>query len=100
MSGAALSGRLAVVTGAGTGIGAAISRELTRRGLAVVPTDLDEAAAARTAQQCNSPASYRLDVTDEESIAHAVAAALARATAHPQSGCRTPACRKCSRSSR
>jgi meso-butanediol dehydrogenase/(S,S)-butanediol dehydrogenase/diacetyl reductase len=72
MSGAPLSGPLAVVTGAGAGIGAAISRELARRGLAVVPTDLDEAAAARTAQQCDSPASYRLDVTDEKSIAHAV----------------------------
>jgi len=59
---------LAVVTGAGSGIGAAISRELAARGFVVVPTDLDEASAARTAQDCGSPAFYRLDVTDDSGV--------------------------------
>jgi meso-butanediol dehydrogenase / (S,S)-butanediol dehydrogenase / diacetyl reductase len=63
-----MSGGLAVVTGAGSGIGAAISRELAARGFVVVPTDLDETSAARTAEQCGSPASYRLDVTDDSAI--------------------------------
>jgi NAD(P)-dependent dehydrogenase (short-subunit alcohol dehydrogenase family) len=63
-----MSGQLAVVTGAGSGIGAATSRELAARGFTVVPTDLEESLAARTAAQCNAPAFYTLDVTDVESI--------------------------------
>jgi NAD(P)-dependent dehydrogenase (short-subunit alcohol dehydrogenase family) len=39
---------LAVVTGAGSGIGAAFAVELARRGGAVVCSDIDEAAAQRT----------------------------------------------------
>ena len=63
-----MTDQLAVVTGAGSGIGAAISRELATRGLTVVPTDLDADAAARTAKECGAPASYRLDVTDAAGV--------------------------------
>ncbi len=42
-------GASAVVTGAGSGIGAAFAAELGRRGGAVVCSDIDEAAAQRTA---------------------------------------------------
>lgn len=42
-------GALAVVTGAGSGIGAAFAVELGKRGGAVVCSDIDEAAAQRTA---------------------------------------------------
>jgi NAD(P)-dependent dehydrogenase (short-subunit alcohol dehydrogenase family) len=42
-------GASAVVTGAGSGIGAAFAVELARRGGAVVCSDIDEAAAQRTA---------------------------------------------------
>lgn len=42
-------GASAVVTGAGSGIGAAFAMELGRRGGAVVCSDIDEAAAHRTA---------------------------------------------------
>ncbi|HUC13773.1 MAG TPA: SDR family NAD(P)-dependent oxidoreductase [Acidimicrobiales bacterium] len=63
-----MSGAVAVVTGAGSGIGAAISRELAGRGFVVVPTDLDEASAARTAEDCGSPAFYRLDVTNASGV--------------------------------
>lgn len=41
-------GALAVVTGAGSGIGAAFAVELSRRGGRVVCSDIDEAAAAKT----------------------------------------------------
>ncbi|HEY7052666.1 MAG TPA: SDR family NAD(P)-dependent oxidoreductase [Mycobacterium sp.] len=41
---------LAVVTGAGSGIGAAFAVELARRGGRVVCSDIDEVAAARTAE--------------------------------------------------
>jgi NAD(P)-dependent dehydrogenase (short-subunit alcohol dehydrogenase family) len=42
-------GALAVVTGAGSGIGAAFATELGRRGGAVVCSDIDESAAQQTA---------------------------------------------------
>ena len=63
-----MTGPVAVVTGAGSGIGAAISRELATRGFTVIPTDVDESSAARTAETCGAPASYLLDVTDTTSI--------------------------------
>ena len=63
-----MTGPVAVVTGAGSGIGAAISRELATRGFTVIPTDVDESSAARTADTCGAPASYLLDVTDTTSI--------------------------------
>jgi len=49
-----VNGTLAVVTGAGSGIGAAISGELASRGFTVIPTDIDESAAARTAEACGA----------------------------------------------
>jgi meso-butanediol dehydrogenase / (S,S)-butanediol dehydrogenase / diacetyl reductase len=55
---------LAVVTGAGSGIGAAIVRELVARGARVVVTDLDGSAADAVAAEAGAEASYQLDVTD------------------------------------
>jgi meso-butanediol dehydrogenase / (S,S)-butanediol dehydrogenase / diacetyl reductase len=63
-----MSKKIAVVTGAGSGIGAAISRTLAARGHHVVVTDLDEAAAARVAQEVDGEA-RGLDVTDDAAVA-------------------------------
>ena len=42
---------IAVVTGAGRGFGREIARLLSGRGYTVLATDIDEAAAARTADE-------------------------------------------------
>jgi NAD(P)-dependent dehydrogenase (short-subunit alcohol dehydrogenase family) len=58
--------RGAVVTGAGSGLGREIARELARRGWRVFATDLDADAAARTAADLGPNAgSAPLDVRDE-----------------------------------
>lgn len=58
----------ALVTGAGTGIGAAIARELATRGHAVAVTDVDELAAHRVASELEKAVGLGLDVTDRASI--------------------------------
>jgi meso-butanediol dehydrogenase / (S,S)-butanediol dehydrogenase / diacetyl reductase len=58
-----MSQPVAAVTGAGSGIGAAIARELGRRGFHVVATDVDAAAAGTTAADIASAEAHRLDVT-------------------------------------
>ena len=63
-----MSGPVAVVTGAGSGIGAAISGELAQRGFTLIPTDLDHASVALTAKACGAPAAYELDVRDAEAV--------------------------------
>ena len=73
--------KIAVVTGAGSGIGRAIATELAARDHAVVVTDLDLAAAEATAKELarvGSPdaSALALDVTDAaqaKSVAEAVA---------------------------
>lgn len=68
--------KVAVVTGAGSGIGAAISRELSRRGHAVLATDLDPTAAERVAGECEDALALAVDVTDRASIEAAAALAV------------------------
>ncbi len=58
----------ALVTGAGTGIGAAIARELGARGHAVAVTDIDLDAALGVAANLEQAVALRLDVTDRSSV--------------------------------
>jgi NAD(P)-dependent dehydrogenase (short-subunit alcohol dehydrogenase family) len=63
-----LSGKVAVVTGSGSGIGQAISSLFGRQGAHVVALDLDEASAARTAEAIRSTGAgadaFACDVAD------------------------------------
>lgn len=74
---ARLSGRIAIVSGAGRGIGAGIAHRLSNDEAVVVCVDIDADAAARTAEVCGGRAtSYRLDVSDSaacDSLVTAVA---------------------------
>jgi NAD(P)-dependent dehydrogenase (short-subunit alcohol dehydrogenase family) len=60
----------ALVTGAATGIGAAIARELSERGYSVAVTDIDEEAAGRLGTELGT-FHTRLDVTDATSVGRA-----------------------------
>jgi NAD(P)-dependent dehydrogenase (short-subunit alcohol dehydrogenase family) len=69
---------VAVVTGAGGGLGRAIALDLAGRGYLIQATDIDAAAAASTAAEIGAGASSsELDVTDQEAC-HAIATAAAR----------------------
>jgi NAD(P)-dependent dehydrogenase (short-subunit alcohol dehydrogenase family) len=76
------AGKQAIVTGGGSGIGAALCRALVAAGADVVCTDVDGAAAARTVESLGGPGSATsviLDVTDPAAVKAAVDAVVARA---------------------
>jgi NAD(P)-dependent dehydrogenase (short-subunit alcohol dehydrogenase family) len=62
-----LEGRVAVVTGGGSGIGAASCRRLASEGATVVVADLDEATGSAVAQDV-SGLFVRADVTDADDV--------------------------------
>jgi NAD(P)-dependent dehydrogenase (short-subunit alcohol dehydrogenase family) len=69
-----LSGKVAVVTGAGSGIGRALAVELANRGARVAISDIDASGLEETRNLCGSAdvRSYKLDVSSaEEFTAHA-----------------------------
>jgi NAD(P)-dependent dehydrogenase (short-subunit alcohol dehydrogenase family) len=72
-----LSGRLAMVTGAGQGVGAGIARLLAGQGAVVVVNDLDGGRAAHTVSSIESAGGKAVpcvfDVTDFDAVAAAVA---------------------------
>jgi gluconate 5-dehydrogenase/2-deoxy-D-gluconate 3-dehydrogenase len=74
-----LAGRVAVVTGAGSGLGRAIALGLAEEGSRIAAIDVDPAANAETVSAVGSEAvGYDLDVTDRRAVDAAVDAIAAR----------------------
>ncbi|MBX7548487.1 bifunctional aldolase/short-chain dehydrogenase [Streptomyces sp. tea 10] len=74
-----LATRVALVTGAGSGIGRAVARRLVAEGACVVVADLNADSAAAVAQELGGSdraVAVSVDVTDEEQIAAAFRAAV------------------------
>src|ERR1700709_523042 len=67
-----LDGKVAAITGAGSGIGRALALELTGRGTRVALADIDTSAVEETAQRCRQlggqAVSYGLDVSDRSAV--------------------------------
>ncbi|MET8976386.1 SDR family oxidoreductase [Streptomyces sp. NPDC004539] len=75
-----LDGKVAVVTGAASGIGRSITRAFVAAGAKVLAADIDEAGVRRTADLCDDPEAVRplrADVSDADDVAAAVEAAEA-----------------------
>jgi len=87
MAGSPLDGRIAVVTGAGSGLGAAMARVFASAGMAVAALDIDGPAAEVTArglaEELGVPTTWaRTDVGDADSVG-----AAARHVAETLGGC-------------
>jgi 3-oxoacyl-[acyl-carrier protein] reductase len=69
-----IAGRVAIVTGAASGMGRATAKLLAAEGAKVAVTDLDLAACEAVAAECGGGArAYALDVADKDAIARVVA---------------------------
>ncbi|MEI8409163.1 MULTISPECIES: SDR family NAD(P)-dependent oxidoreductase [unclassified Kribbella] len=72
-------GRVALVTAAAQGIGAAVARRIAAEGGSVVVTDLQEEKLAQVAEELGEQAiAVRVDVTNRDEVDAAVAAAIER----------------------
>jgi len=76
-----LDGRIAIVTGAGSGMGRAMAREFHEQGASVVAVDIRGSAAGETAALVNDPdrsLAMAADVSDRDDVERVIAAVTAR----------------------
>jgi NAD(P)-dependent dehydrogenase (short-subunit alcohol dehydrogenase family) len=71
-----LAGKVALVTGGGSGIGAECVRALAAEGAQVLVVDLNEEAAAAVAGEVDGARAFATDVTDPDACTAMVAAAV------------------------
>jgi NAD(P)-dependent dehydrogenase (short-subunit alcohol dehydrogenase family) len=72
-----MRGRVAIVTGGGSGIGAEIVRAMAKRGATIVIADIDEAAGKSVAAELDQVTSVTLDVREAAAVADLVTAVKA-----------------------
>ena len=92
---ARLAGKVALITGAGTGIGRATAMLFAREGAKVVVAEINATAGEETAHLAgNGAIAIRTDVTDEASVQAAIQATVAQFGAlhvlHNNAGGSTP----------
>lgn len=69
-----ITGRVAIITGAGSGMGRATAKLFAAEGALVAITDLDLAACEAVAAECGDNArAYALDVSDKDAVTQTVA---------------------------
>lgn len=71
-----LEGKVAIVTGAGSGIGEATARLMSHEGASVAVADVNRAEAERVASELPAAVAIEVDVSNEESVARMVASAV------------------------
>jgi NAD(P)-dependent dehydrogenase (short-subunit alcohol dehydrogenase family) len=71
-----LDGKVAIVTGAGSGIGEATARLMAHEGASVVVADINRPAAERVAAELAQGVAVEVDVSDESSIVRMINAAV------------------------
>src|SRR2546430_2604656 len=71
-----LEGKVAIVTGAGSGIGEATARLMAREGASVVVADINGTEAERVAGELGSAVAVEVDVSDEPSVVRMVETAV------------------------
>ena len=74
---AELEGKVAIITGAGKGLGQAIAERFGRAGATVVVSDINEAAARKVAENIPGATAHTCDVRDEEQVKGLVDATVA-----------------------
>lgn len=73
-----LDGRVALVTGGGSGIGRATAHALAQAGAHVAVSDIDEDAARTVAEEIGRGDAHRLDVADEAAVQRVIGAVVDR----------------------
>ena len=74
---AELEGKVAIITGAGKGLGQAIAERFGQAGATVVVSDINEAAARKVAGNIPGATAHTCDVRDEEQVKGLVDATVA-----------------------